>query len=86
MVSAQTRGSKEYQDVFRPLDRSLWDSFAHNNRPVPKEEVDDVKWATIEEIQKMRQQEIFSESHKAFFEDCLKYLNGRIVTEAEHLR
>lgn len=43
---------------------------------IQNEEVDDVKWATIEEIQKMRQQEIFSESHKAFFEDCLKYLNA----------
>lgn len=43
---------------------------------IQKEEVEDVKWATIEEIQKMIQQEIFSESHKAFFEDCLKYLNA----------
>ena len=29
---------------------------------IQKEEVEDVKWATIEEIQKMIQQEIFSES------------------------
>ncbi len=43
---------------------------------IQKEEVEDVKWATIEEIQKMIQQEIFSESHKAFFENCLKYLNA----------
>lgn len=43
---------------------------------IQKEEVEDVKWVTIEEIQKMIQQEIFSESHKAFFEDCLKYLNA----------
>lgn len=43
---------------------------------IQKEEVEDVKWATIEEIQKMIQQEIFSESHKVFFEDCLKYLNA----------
>lgn len=43
---------------------------------IQKEEVEDVKWATIEEIQKMIQQEIFSESHTAFFEDCLKYLNA----------
>lgn len=47
-----------------------------NEIKIQKEEVEDVKWATIEEIQKMIQQEIFSESHKAFFEDCLKYLNA----------
>lgn len=43
---------------------------------IQKEEVEDIKWATIEEIQKMIQQDLFSESHKAFFEDCLKYLNA----------
>ena len=47
-----------------------------NEIKIQKEEVEDVKWTTIEEIQKMIQQEIFSESHKAFFEDCLKYLNA----------
>lgn len=47
-----------------------------NEIKIQKEEVEDVKWATIEEIQKMIQQENFSESHKAFFEYCLKYLNA----------
>lgn len=47
-----------------------------NEIKIQKEEVEDVKWATIDEIQEMIQQEIFSESHKAFFEDCLKYLNA----------
>ena len=47
-----------------------------NEIKIQKEEVEDVKWTTIEEIQKMIQQEIFSESHKSFFEDCLKYLNA----------
>lgn len=46
-----------------------------NEIKIQKEEVEDVKWATIYEIQKMIHQENFSESHKAFFEDCLKYLN-----------
>ena len=46
-----------------------------NEIKIQKEEVEDVKWATIEEIQKMIQQKIFSESHKVFFADCLKYLN-----------
>lgn len=47
-----------------------------NEIKIQKEEVEDVKWSTIDEIQKMIQQEIFSESHKDFFEDCLKYLNA----------
>lgn len=47
-----------------------------NEIKIQKEEVKDVKWSTIDEIQKMIQQEIFSESHKDFFEDCLKYLNA----------
>ncbi len=46
-----------------------------NEIKIQKEEVEDVKWASIEEIQKMIKQEIFSESHKVFFVDCLKYLN-----------
>lgn len=42
---------------------------------IQKEEVEDVKWVPIKEIRKMIQQGIFSESHKTFFEECLKYLN-----------
>lgn len=30
---------EEYQNVFRPLDRSLWDSVAQGINPVPKEEI-----------------------------------------------
>lgn len=47
-----------------------------NRIKIQKEEVEDVKWATIEEIQKMIQEGKFSNSHKEFFEDCLKYLNA----------
>lgn len=47
-----------------------------NEIKIQKEEVEDAKWSTIDEIQKMIQQGIFSESHKDFFEDCLKYLNA----------
>ena len=43
---------------------------------IQKEEVEEVKWATIDEIQNMIKNNIFSESHKAFFNDCLKYLNA----------
>lgn len=41
---------------------------------IQKEEVEAVKWATIEEIQKMIQQQCFSESHRVFWEECLQYL------------
>lgn len=34
----------------------------------------DVKWATIEEINKLIKNEAFSESHTEFFELCLDYL------------
>lgn len=47
-----------------------------NKIKIQEEEVEDVKWSTIDEIQKMIQQENFSESHKDFFEDCLKYLKA----------
>lgn len=41
---------------------------------IQKEEVEDVKWATIEEIQNMIKNNIFSESHTEFFELCIEYL------------
>lgn len=47
-----------------------------NRIKIQKEEVEDIKWATIEEIKKMILEKNFSSSHKEFFEDCLKYLNA----------
>lgn len=41
---------------------------------IQKEEVEDVKWATIDEIQNMIKNNIFSESHTEFFELCIEYL------------
>ncbi len=41
---------------------------------IQKEEVEEVKWATIDEIQNMIKNNIFSESHTGFFEFCLEYL------------
>ena len=41
---------------------------------IQKEEVEDVKWATIEEINELIKNEAFSESHTEFFELCLDYL------------
>lgn len=46
-----------------------------NKIKIQKEEVEDVKWVSIKEIQKMIQQGIFSKSHKTFFDECMKYLN-----------
>lgn len=37
----------------------------------------DGKWATIDEIQNMIENNIFSESHTEFFEICLKYLKEK---------
>ena len=42
---------------------------------IQKEEVEDVKWASIDEIERMINEKKFSESHTKFFKDCLNYLN-----------
>lgn len=41
---------------------------------IQEEEVKEVKWATIDEIQNMIKNNIFSESHTRFFELCIEYL------------
>ena len=46
-----------------------------NKIKIQKEEVSDVKWATINDIEKMIKEGDFSESHREFFGDCIKYLN-----------
>ena len=47
-----------------------------NKVRIQKEEVSAVKWATINDIEKMIEEGDFSESHRDFFEDCIKYLNA----------
>ena len=39
-----------------------------------EQEVSDVKWASIEEINMMIEKNKFNESHAKFFEQCIKYL------------
>ena len=41
---------------------------------IQKEEVENVKWATIDEINELIKNEDFSESHTEFFKLCLEYL------------
>lgn len=41
---------------------------------IQKEEVEDVKWMTIGEIEKLIENGHFSESHAKFFKICLEYL------------
>ena len=41
---------------------------------IQKEEVSDIKWATIEEIKKLIKSEAFSTSYAEFFQFCLDYL------------
>ena len=45
-----------------------------NNVVLQKGEVDEVKWASIEEIKCMIEKNEFSESHKEFFWFCLDFL------------
>lgn len=42
-----------------------------------KEEVADVKWATIEEIRTLIKSKEFSDSHAEFFEYCIEYINKK---------
>ena len=48
-----------------------------NNVVMQKEEVEDVKWASIEEINKLIETKKFSDSHAKFFEYCLEFLNKK---------
>lgn len=45
-----------------------------NEVKMQEEEVDDVKWATREEIENLIKEGKFSESHTEFFKYCLEYL------------
>ncbi len=42
---------------------------------IQEEEVDGVKWASIDEIKKMKENDEFHEGHYIMFEKCLNYLN-----------
>lgn len=43
---------------------------------IQKEEVDDVKWATIDEIKDMKERDEFQDGHYIMFEKSLNYLDG----------
>lgn len=42
---------------------------------IQEEEVDEVKWASIEEINDLMRNEKFNKGHYMMFKDCLEYLN-----------
>ena len=48
-----------------------------NNVKIQEEEVDQVKWASIDEINEMIRNKEFSESHTEFFKCCLEFLNKK---------
>lgn len=48
-----------------------------NNIVLQEEEVENVKWATTSEIEKMISNGEFSESHAEFYNYCMKYLNTK---------
>lgn len=43
---------------------------------VQKEEVEDVKWASIEEIESLIKEKLFLPPHIEFYRDCLDYINN----------
>lgn len=46
-----------------------------NNVKVQKEEVDEAKWASTDEINELIKKQQFSKSHTEFFKYCLEFLN-----------
>ena len=45
---------------------------------IQKEEVDEVKWASIDEINELMVKGVFNKGHYMMFKDCLEYLNKEI--------
>lgn len=41
---------EEYQDIFRPLDRNLWDSVVCGNSPVPKKDIPEYRFQKFFEL------------------------------------
>lgn len=48
-----------------------------NNIVVQEEEVEEVKWASVEEIREMINKDVFLPPHIEFFDECLKYLENK---------
>jgi isopentenyldiphosphate isomerase len=47
-----------------------------NNITIQEDEVEEVKWASIDEIRQMISQNIFLPPHIEFFNNCIKYLEN----------
>ena len=64
----------EYQTVFRPLDRNLWDSVARGTNPVPKEEIAVYRF------------KVFFEKIGIVYDDCEKanelFMDGLVSSSA----
>ena len=56
------------------------------NVVVQQDEVESAKWASIDEIKDMIQNNIFSESHAEFFYMCLNYINDKRSYIMEKIR
>ena len=46
-----------------------------NNIKLQEEEVQDIKWFTISDIESLIKHDEFHKSHSCMFEDCIEYLN-----------
>lgn len=52
-----------------------------NNVKLQEEEVDEVKWASVNEINEMIRKKEFSESHTEFFKYCLEFLIKPVIKQ-----
>ena len=44
---------EEYQEIFRPLDRKLWDSVAQGTNPISRKEIPEYEIKSLLEIKKL---------------------------------
>ena len=51
------------------------DNIDISNITIQNEEVDDVKWATVDEINNLMNNDEFNKGHYMMFKDCLEFLN-----------
>ena len=70
MLFKQARGQNTHCDLYY-----LKENINIQNIKIQDEEVDEVKWASINEINNLFKNEEFHKGHYMMFKDCLEYLN-----------
>ncbi len=67
----QKEYKEQYQDIFRPLDRNLWNSVANNSNPVPEENIPEYRFKEFFKIIDLEYTD-YKEANKFFQEGLAK--------------